>query len=63
MSADPTFWNNVAEKYAASPVDNPDAFDRKTEITLSHLTPESTVSTCLPRWFVSPKARPQMPPT
>ncbi|MFT6144843.1 MAG: ubiquinone/menaquinone biosynthesis C-methylase UbiE [Myxococcota bacterium] len=43
MSADPTFWNNVAEKYAASPVDNPDAFDRKTEITLSHLTPESTV--------------------
>lgn len=43
MSADAAFWDNIAETYAAKPVENPDAFDRKTDVTLSHLTPESAV--------------------
>jgi arsenite methyltransferase len=43
VTADATFWDNIAEKYAAQPVEDPDAFDRKIAITLSHLRPEHTV--------------------
>ncbi len=37
------FWDKLAERYAAKPVDDPEAFDRKIAITVSHMTPESTV--------------------
>ena len=43
MSAGAKFWDRAAEKYAASPVGDPDAFERKKAITREHLTPESTV--------------------
>jgi arsenite methyltransferase len=43
MSADAKFWDGIAEKYAASPVGDPDAFERKKAVTRDHLTPESTV--------------------
>lgn len=42
-TADPRFWNNLAETYAAKPVDNPDAFDRKTEVTVALVEPGHTV--------------------
>ena len=41
--ADAAFWNNIAERYARKPVENPDAFDRKIEITKSRMTPQSVV--------------------
>lgn len=37
------FWNKLAESYAAKPVENPDAFERKIAITQAELTPESVV--------------------
>ena len=37
------FWNDLAEEYAAKPVDLPEAFDKKTEITKALLTPSSRV--------------------
>lgn len=43
MSTDATFWNDLAEEYAAKPVENPDAFERKIAITKSHMGPQSTV--------------------
>ena len=43
MATAAAFWDNLAETYAAKPVEDPEAFDRKTDITLSHLTPSSTV--------------------
>lgn len=42
MSTAP-FWDRVAEKYAARPVADPAAFDRKIAITREHMTPESVV--------------------
>ena len=42
MSADATFWNNIATTYAAQPVENPDAFDRKIEITRDRMIPQGT---------------------
>jgi len=42
-TADARFWNDLAENYAAKPVDNPDAFDRKTEITRALIQPGHTV--------------------
>ncbi|MCB9761625.1 MAG: class I SAM-dependent methyltransferase [Alphaproteobacteria bacterium] len=43
MSADPAFWNNIAESYAAKPVDDPAAFDRKIAIMKSHMRPDHVV--------------------
>ena len=40
---DPAFWDNLAERYAATPVEDPDAFDRKIAITASQMTPGCTV--------------------
>jgi len=42
-TADTQFWNGLAETYAAKPVDNPDAFDRKTEATRLLIEPGHTV--------------------
>lgn len=43
MFADPAFWDGIAEDYAAKPVDDPDAFERKIAITTALLEPDSTV--------------------
>ncbi|MGK4007980.1 methyltransferase domain-containing protein [Sorangium sp. So ce1036] len=43
MSANAKFWDNVAEKYAAMPVKNVTAFERKKAITREHLRPSSMV--------------------
>jgi arsenite methyltransferase len=43
VTADPAFWNNLAEAYARKPVDDPDAFERKIDLTRSRLTPQSVV--------------------
>jgi arsenite methyltransferase len=37
MTADAQFWDGLAEQYAAKPVENPDAFDRKIAITKAHI--------------------------
>jgi arsenite methyltransferase len=41
--ADAKFWNDLAEKYAAQPVANVPAFERKKAITREHLRPDSSV--------------------
>jgi arsenite methyltransferase len=41
--ADAKFWNQLAERYAASPVKDVAAFDRKKQITREHLQPRSKV--------------------
>jgi arsenite methyltransferase len=41
--ADAKFWNQLAERYAAQPVKDVRAFDRKKAITREHLRPRSTV--------------------
>ena len=38
-----SFWDGLAEKYAAKPVDDPEAFERKIDITRTHLTETSRV--------------------
>lgn len=38
-----SFWDRAAEKYAAQPVADPAAFDRKIAITREHMTPDSVV--------------------
>jgi ubiquinone/menaquinone biosynthesis C-methylase UbiE len=43
MTTDALFWDGIAATYAAKPVDDPEAFDRKTAITLSHLDPDARV--------------------
>ena len=43
MSASAKFWDAIAEKYAAKPVENVPAFERKKAITREHLRPNSTV--------------------
>jgi arsenite methyltransferase len=43
MTADAAFWNNLAEKYARKPVENPTAFERKIAITKSLMTPSDVV--------------------
>src|SRR5688572_25325280 len=43
MTADPAFWNNLAEKYSRQPVANPDAFERKISITKSRMTPRDVI--------------------
>ncbi len=43
MTADAKFWDQIAEKYAAKPVENISAFERKKAITREHLPPDATV--------------------
>ncbi len=43
MSTDTAFWNGLAEKYAAQPVGNPDAFERKIAITKGLMQPDHTL--------------------
>jgi len=43
MTADAQFWNALAERYAAKPVDNPDAFERKIAITKGRMNPRDVV--------------------
>jgi len=43
MSTEAAFWNALAEGYAAQPVANPDAFDRKIAITRARMNPDSVV--------------------
>lgn len=40
---DATFWNDLADEYAAKPVENPDAFERKIRITQALMTPQDRV--------------------
>ncbi|AKF09590.1 class I SAM-dependent methyltransferase [Sandaracinus amylolyticus] len=42
-SADAKFWDDIAEKYAAKPVEDVPAFERKKAITREHLRPDSTI--------------------
>lgn len=43
MTAEAAFWDGIAEKYAAQPVENPDAFDRKIAITKRLMGPGAVV--------------------
>jgi arsenite methyltransferase len=43
MPSDAKFWNDLAEKYAAQPVADPTAFERKKAITREQLRPDATV--------------------
>ena len=43
MNADAAFWNKLAEKYSRQPVANPDAFERKIEITKSRMRPDHVI--------------------
>jgi len=43
MSPDAKFWNGIAEKYSRKPVGNPQAFERKIDITRSRMTAQSIV--------------------
>ena len=40
---DARFWDDIAEKYAAKPVDNMAAFDKKTALSLARLQPHHRV--------------------
>ncbi|MFW2390164.1 MAG: class I SAM-dependent methyltransferase [Polyangiales bacterium] len=43
MTADAAFWDRIAEKYAKSPVANPEAFEAKIAITKSQMKPADVV--------------------
>lgn len=43
VSADPTFWNRIAEKYARSPVADPAAFEEKIRVMAARIRPTDTV--------------------
>lgn len=43
MTVDAAFWDNLAERYSASPVSDPDAFDRKIAITKGLMRPDHVV--------------------
>ncbi len=43
MRTDAAFWDGIAEKYAAKPVDDPDAFERKIAHTRGLLRPDAVV--------------------
>jgi len=43
VSTQAAFWNDLAETYAAKPVENPGAFERKIQITKSQMRPEHVV--------------------
>ncbi|MCB9671637.1 MAG: class I SAM-dependent methyltransferase [Alphaproteobacteria bacterium] len=40
---DPSFWDTRAEAYAAKPVEDPAAFERKQAVTREHLAPDHVV--------------------
>ena len=40
---DARFWDSIAEKYAAQPVEDQAAFDRKIAITKEHMEPTDVV--------------------
>lgn len=42
MTDDSTFWDKIADDYARRPVEDPDAFERKTAITAAMLTQNDT---------------------
>lgn len=44
MSADPAFWNRIAEGYAAKPVEDIPAFERKIAVAKARLEPDSVVA-------------------
>lgn len=43
MTTDAAFWNGLAHKYAAQPVENPDAFERKIAITKAQMPEDATL--------------------
>ena len=43
MTTDAKFWDRIAEKYAAKPVDDVPAFERKQHVTREHVDRTSTV--------------------
>jgi ubiquinone/menaquinone biosynthesis C-methylase UbiE len=43
MTTDAKFWDRIAEKYAAQPVKDVAAFERKQKVTRDHLRPDSTI--------------------
>jgi len=43
MTVDAAFWDNLAEDYAAKPVEDPDAFERKIAITKAQMKPGDVV--------------------
>lgn len=43
MNPDAKFWDDLAEKYAAQPVEDPDAFERKIQVTRDLMQPEHVV--------------------
>lgn len=43
MHADARFWDKIAEGYAAKPVSDPAAFERKIAITVGHMAPGCAV--------------------
>ncbi|MGF1466138.1 MAG: class I SAM-dependent methyltransferase [Sandaracinaceae bacterium] len=42
-TADAQFWDNLAEKYSAKPIDNVPAYERKLEITKARLRPRHVI--------------------
>ena len=43
MTATAEFWDKLAERYAAQPVGNPDAFERKIAITKAQMSPDDVL--------------------
>ncbi len=43
MTADAAFWNDLADEYAAKPVELPEAFERKIALTRGRLSPGDVV--------------------
>lgn len=43
MDPNARFWDGIAESYAAKPVDDPDAFERKIAATLERMRPDHVV--------------------
>lgn len=43
MTIDAAFWNKQAEAYSRKPVANPEAFERKIEVTLGRMSPRDVV--------------------
>lgn len=43
MTADPTFWNRIADEYARKPVEDPEAFERKIAVMKNLMKPTDTV--------------------
>lgn len=43
MSTDAKFWNDIAERYAAKPVERPEAFERKIALTRARMRPDHVV--------------------